>query len=424
MCESGPSDSYLQECHSAECLIDSKREPNQESSLRANSHSTVKNNIVVFTSESNKILCKNSDYHSTKNSRRKTHASSVEWKLDGLDDEIGCARTSSFVSHEELRALTGCVTRGRMLFSPKSYQDESPSVLQVVSASTSDVSRDMRDCDDHKESPPLSRAPNSIPDSVSVQFDSACYDSETVCESSLKERQLNCTGLNVAAVSKSISECNINTKSTDSNRQCFVGSLSSSIPGELNTCKPQFKHRGRLPGLEHGSPDPSVEFPLSHAKDKSLHSSWPCHHFYHSKEENSTSALCSCSAKHIPHLTTPHQVTQLLRPKQHSYNPMFQGSMGVKPTLSSLASTLSVSSCHSASDPSLSVCDRPHISYSTGVDGQVFKDKTEVSFKNNLLPWGSAHGWFNVTPIFLYSGCLPCSKLSTGEVLLAIAGRS
>ena len=394
-----PADPNQEEYHSAECLIDGKQEANRRSSLTANSHSMVKSRIVLFTHEDDKkeqqsIPRRSCDYQSVKNLGGSAHDSFVEWRLDGADDEkIGCTggmQTSGYVSHEELSALTGCVTRGRMLFSPESSQETSPSILQVVSASTSDFSRKFEkirhhhhygslECDSPKNNSLISSASNPIPDSVSVQFDSAFYDSETVCESSLKQHQLSHTGLNVAAVSRS--ECNIDIKSTDSNRQCLVDTLSCSIPGELNIGNPQFDHRPKFPGLEFGCTHQSWEFPLSH---KSLHSSWPCHHLYHGKGENSTSAVCSCSVKHAPHLTTPHQDAELLPAKQQLYLPTFKGNTGMKSSFSSsldMASALSVSSCHSASDPSLSLSGRPHISYSTGVDGQVFKDKTEVSFK-------------------------------------------
>ena len=394
MCESSdtrPADSNLKAYHSAECLIDGKREANHGNSLRANSHSMVKSRIVLFTQESDKkehqsIPCPDCDYQSVKHLGRSAHNSFVEWRLDDTADEkMGCTgrmQSSSYVSHEELSALTGCVTRGRALFSPKSSQETSPSILQVVSASTSDFSMEFEKIRHHhhygslecnlKGNPLISSASNPIPDSVSVQFDSAFYDSETIRESSLKQHQLSRTGLNVAAVSRS--ECNIDINSTDSNRQCLVDTLSCSTPGELNTYNPQFDHRPRFPHQ-------SWELPLSR---KSLHSSWSCRHLYHSKEENSTGAVCFCSVKHVPHLTTPHQDTELLPAKQQLYVPTFKGNMGVKSSFSSsldIASTLSVSSCHSASDPSLSLSGRPHISYSTGVDGQVFKDKTEVSFK-------------------------------------------
>ena len=370
--------SSLKAYHSAESLIDGKQEPKQRSCLSKE--------------KAKSSMPRNCDFHSAENFKKgSTHNSFEEWRLGGADDEIGCKRTSSSVSHEELRALTGCVTRGRVLFSPKSFQETSPSVLQVVSASTSDFSRiphchdctSSLECDKHKGNPPISCAPNSIPDSVSVQFDCTCYDSETVCES-LVEHQRSSAGLSTSAVSES--ECNIDIKSTDFNRQCMVDvPLSCSIPGELNTCK---AHRAEFPGLEHGLPDQSLEFPLSRVKEKSLHSSWPCHHFCHSHEENSTSALRSYSAKHVAHGTAPHQVARLLLAKQHSYLPTFQGNIGMKSSLSNsveVASALSISSCHSASDPALSLSERPHISYGTGVDGQVFKDKTEVSLKILLL---------------------------------------
>lgn len=369
MCESnaGAADSNLKAYHSAESLIDGKQKPKQRSCL---------NNKKAKSS-----MLQNCDFHSIENfTKGSAHNSFEEWRLCGTDDEIGCKRTSSSVSHEELRVLTGCVTRGRVLFSPKSFQETSPSVLQVVSASTSDFSitphchdyTSSLECDNHKGNPPISSATNSIPDSVSVQFDCACYDNETVCKS-LVEHQQSSAGSSVAAVSES--ECN-------NDWQCVVDApLSCSIPGELNTCN---AHRAKFPGLEHGLPDQSLEFPLSRAKEKSLHSSWPCHHFCHSQKENSTSALRSCSAKHVAHETAPHQVARLLLAKQHSYLPTFQGNIGMKSSLSNsveVASALSISSCHSASDPALSLSDRPHISYSTGVDGQVFKDKTEVSLK-------------------------------------------
>ncbi len=359
--------STLKAYHSAECLIDGKQEPKERSNLSDKK-------------EQPSMICQNYEL------KESADNSLVEGRLGVTDDEFGCTRTSGSVSLEELRALTGCVTRGRMLFSPKSFLETSSSILQVTSASTSDSSRlphhhhyaGSLECDNHEGNPHISSASNSIPDSVSVQFDSACYDSETVCQS-LVEHQQNYTGLNIAA----ISESNIDIKSTDSNRQCMVDvPLSCSIPGELNTSNAR---GAKFPGLESGSTDQSLEFSLCYAKEKSLHSSWPCHHFSHNKEENSTSALHSCSAKHVAHVTTPHQVARLLLAKQHSYLPMFQGNIGMNSSLSSsleVASALSISSCRSVSDPALSLSDRPHLSYSTGVDGQAFKDKTEVSFKN------------------------------------------
>ena len=402
MCEPRAADSNLKVCHSAECLINGE-DPNYGRSLRANSSSMVKSRIMLFSRESDKnepqgrsIPYQNCDCQNVENFERNDVDSLVEWSLDSSDDEnTGCTnrkQTSSYVSHEELRVLTGCVTRGRVLFSPKSSQETSPSVLQVVPASASDEFEGVYrnhcgspECDNHKGNPLTSSASNPIPDSVSVQFDLACYDSETICESSLKRHQLRHTGLNVAAVSRS--EYNIDIKSADSKRQCLVGTpLSCSIPSELNTCSPQFDHRTRqFPRLEQ---DSSPQFLLRHAKDNSLHGSWPCRHLYHCKGEQSTGSLCSCSVKHAPHTSSvPHQVTPLQLAKQRSFNtcfPSVKGNLIVKSSLSSsldIGSTLSVSSYHSASDPLLSLSDRPHISYSTGVDGQAFKDKTEVSFK-------------------------------------------
>jgi hypothetical protein len=371
MCESVSTRAAASNLNAAECLLDGKQEPKERSYLSDKK-------------EQQSMICQK-----LYELKRSADNSLVEGRLGVTDDELGCTRTSGSVSHEELRALTGCVTRGRVLFSPKSFLETSSPVLQATSASTSSSSRlphhhhyaGSLKYDNHKGNPPISSASNSIPDSVSVQFDCACYDSETICQS-LVEHQQSYTGLNIAA----ISESNIDVKSTDSNRQRMVDfPLSCSIPGELNTCN---AHSTKFPGLKNDSTDQSLEFSLCHAKEKFLHSSWPCHHFCHNKEENSTSALHSCSAKHVAHVTTPHQVARLLLAKQHSYLPTFQGNIGMTSSLSSsleVASALSISSYRSVSDSALSLSDRQHLSYSTGVDGQAFKDKTEVSFKNLIL---------------------------------------
>ena len=383
----------------------------------------VKSRVVLFSRISDKkdsqehmTSCQDRECLCTKkfeNSDRIDIDSSTEWSSDGTDDDesrwtnIKQTASSSYVSHEELSALKGCVTRRRALFSPKSSWEASSLTLPAPTPELPcfDFERKPHhhsECDHLKDNLLTTSVSNPVPDSVSVQFDSACYDSETVCESTSKRHQRRHTGLNVAAISRS--ECNIDGKSIDANRQCLADTLlSCSIPGELNVSSSQREERSRFPDLEEDLHHPhSWGLPLIHAKNKSLYSSWPCRQFCQCTKGKSTSSLCS--VKRTPHLTTssaPYQITPLLQTKQRPFYPHFLSNrgnpcMGMIPSFSSsldVGSTLSVSSCHSTSDPSLSLNGRQHISYSTGVDGQVFKDKTEVSFK--LLLYAKLHLHFS-----------------------------
>lgn len=398
MCEPRNPDCKLKVYHSAECLINDEEKPNRRHSVRASSHSMVKRRTMLFDGQKREAQKRFSTNH-YEGSDHSGIGSFVEQVFDAGESE--CTRkkqTSRYVSDEELFALRGCVSRRRMLFSPNLSQETSSSMPQVVCVPTSDFLNDkFEETCCHRYSSPrcdnvngyllCESVTNPIPDSVSVQFDRTFYDSETVCESTSKHHQERHTGLNVAVTSRS--ECNINMKSTDFCKQHLENTpLSCSIPVELNASTPQFEHQTRSPDMKQDTLHQSWGVPLIHAKDQTLYGSWPCRHLHKCKKKNSTCSLCACNSRHASLLTTSsvsRHVTTSLQSRQRSLYPCLfssRGTVGMKSSISSLldvASTLSISSCHSASDPSLSLGGRQHISYSTGVDGQVFKDKTEVS---------------------------------------------
>ena len=257
--------------------------------------------------------------------------------------------------------------------------------------------------------------PNSVPDSVSVQFGSAGYECETVRES--KQLQQRHSGLDITAISRS--DCNIHLQKPDNDTKSqWLTSipLSCSIPGGLNSSNQLNNTSPRLnvSSLGQGLSQPqNWGFTPYHTLDKKLCNSWPRHQLFQNRQQGLVHSNFhkgkvahmspQCSPKHTPYhtpLSSPHRSPQLLRTKcsmsqQTPYVPhppiIREREVLMKPYIPSsyeLGSTFSISSRHSVSNPSSSLCGRPHISYSTGVDGQIFKDKTEVSFfQQGKLPY-------------------------------------
>ena len=119
----------------------------------------------------------------------------VNWRSDDAEnEEDACVfkHTSKYVSHEELCALKGCVTRRRALFSPKSSSDGCSFTLQelpygtCVSEGLSKTNQENCQYNQHQSSkydveefePNLypSAVSKNVPDSISVQFGCAGYE--------------------------------------------------------------------------------------------------------------------------------------------------------------------------------------------------------------------------------------------------------
>lgn len=340
--------------------------------------------------------------------------------------------SSSSLSQEELSALKGCVTKRRTLFSPRSSSFASFMTfpeLPYCHSKLGGLSKAHDYCDkdtqhiyhgsleyDHLEEFDRNLLSSSVtnsvvPNSVSVQFGYAGYECEAICESNSKQPRQKHIGLNITAMSKS--DCNIDLqkfdqKCKDSDCQCLP--LSSSIPGELNSSGLRSQRSIGLAGLNVHS----LEQGLCHhrndnsaqSNNKTLCNSWPRQYLFQKKQlktcthNNSCKKIgtCSrCSPKHTPQLsplTSPIQSPQILRtkrPMSHQGSCIPQCSTIIRKDLQSnsclpspfeLGSTVSISSYHSVSNPSLTNGCRPHISYNAGVDGQIFKDKSEVSKVN------------------------------------------
>ena len=328
----------------------------------------------------------------------------VEWSSDDTDnEEDGCVKqTSNCVSHEELSALKGCVTRRRALFSPKSF-NEVPSFkfqeLPYCASESQGLSKASRKEAPHKQlhsdrlqefelNPCASTVSDSVPDSVSVQFGDAGYECETVCESNSRPAQQRQRGLNITAISKS--DCNIDVQKPGQKTYDFSHrSLSCSIPGELNSSSLRFPQNLNTPGKVYSFEQGLSQSENGRFSNKTLCNSWPRQQIFQCC--NRKVMRCQCSPKHASHImhsancnqSPPSIQTGNSLAHQGPYTPPATTIRGrdmlIKPYFPSsceLGSTFSISSHHSLSNPSSA---RPHISYSTGVDGQVFKDRTEVS---------------------------------------------
>ena len=331
----------------------------------------------------------------------------VEWSPYDAENECVFKQTSNYVSQEELLALKGCVTRRRALFSPKSSNKGSFTLQQLpcstsVSGGLSKASwencqhsqHQSSKCDHEELEPRLhpSATSKNVPDSVSVQFGCAGYECETVRSSSnSKQPQPRRRGLNVTAISKS--DCNINMQKAGP-QSYSVTSRCFSIPGELNSSNLSY-HQGfifpeKVYSLEQNLSQPQ-NGSIYRQKHKKLCNSWPRQQLFQKKSVggpvySKREVMCSqCSPKHVSRpvpLTSPTQSPQTfssvaLEGPRIPQLPAIKGrEMVLKPYLPSsceIGSTFSISSHHSVSPA------RPHISYNTGVDGQVFKDRTEVS---------------------------------------------
>lgn len=335
----------------------------------------------------------------------------VNWSSDDADNEENgyvIKQTSKYVSHEELRALKGCVTRRRAMFSPKSSNEGRCFTLQELPYRTcvsESLSKTNRENSQHNQchsseydvgefEPNLhpSAISENVPDSISVQFGCAGYECETVCESSSKQLQHRQRGLNVTAISKS--DCNLNVQKSCP-QSYDVSSRCVSIPGELNSSSLKYQQGFIFPDKIY-SLEQSLSQPQNGSiygrKHETLCNSWPRQQLYQTTPvggsvNSKRKVVCSqCSPKHVSHLVplasqNPQTFNSVAFQGPHI--PVMKGrEMIIKPYLPcscELGSTFSISSHHSVSNSSPA---RPHISYNTGVDGQIFKDRTEVSEKN------------------------------------------
>ena len=340
----------------------------------------------------------------------------VDWSSEDSGDEAegwSSEKVSSCVSQEELNALKGCVSRRRRLFSPRSYQAASLSTASVFqelphpalkskrrTAGRRNASSNRRSSlyehkrvqDSNSIALPSATA-SGVPDSVSVQFGRAGYECQTVRESNSKPVQHRHGGLNITAMSKSDFDIDVqkpDRRMGDAN-QCLA--LSYSIPGELNSSSLRFQDSTfsalNVPSCEQ----------CTCRNHKSLYNSWSRQQLYQSKQLGAYSDSCKrkmacshCSPQNTPQFTplsSPNRSPQLQRAKSHQVPSVRQfsrlkgrGDAVLKPYIPSsydLGSTFSISSNRSMSSTSSVLCGRPHISYSPGVDGQTFKNRTEVS---------------------------------------------
>ena len=326
---------------------------------------------------------------------------------------------------QELGSSRGCVTKSSQEDSSVKLQ-ELPYVSSMFGSLNMNSDHDKQyaleshpdsfesDCLEQLDSNLLSSVVSSkvVPNSVSVQFGSAGYECEAVCESFSNHLQHKHSGLNISARSKS--DQKLDQKNGDPCCRCLADiPLSCSIPEELNSSSPELNYSCLKSQHSTGSrrlKDHSFEQGLFWSHNQSLSqvnetNSWPRQQLFQKKNLGTSiySNLCKykhfqCSPRYSPHLTpqsSPDRSPQLKRTKnsvshQGLLFPTVRGKDKPNPFLLSsykvhVGSTFSIASQHSVSNPSSSLCDRPHISYSSGVDGQVFKDKTGVRMVNVSL---------------------------------------
>ena len=343
-------------------------------------------------------------------------------------------RSRSYVSQEELRALQGCVSRRRALFSlnqegvPLSSQTipHQKAKCKHTRAKNSQLSSDSdlfyrsatKECSNISLSENLQASRNyehveaedippsnqpAIPDTISIQFRPESQECITTQNSDGSHH------------SSHVQPCSSNTAyflpgPTDTslmNLSPQTCSKSSSIPGWLNSPRVLHKcmHQGTCDVSCLLSSREYVQSPrLSLSHDQSACNSWPRNQLtqarpYHHQEglgRHSTQSKLTCSEKSSPH-------------HQYKESSLLSATVGTEIISSDLnleifGSTSSICSVQSHQSSASVSSERPHFHYGKGIDGVEFKRKTDVSYCINVRA-------------FLYHIYVPMSTLVPHTVL-------
>ena len=293
-------------------------------------------------------------------------------------------------------------------------------------------------------SKPLGTTRKVIPDSVSVQFGPAGYECKAICETdqSIAERVLSQSKAPFAATTSHISSsttdvnCSIKKHESDHSCQCCLLHLSHSIPGRLDSSSLDRKHSMErcavcqclLCGVSQHVKDPAV----SRISQNSTHhqastcNSWPRRQICSTL--NTASPLVgestipkkqsvhvlpqTCSPFHSPQ-QSPHHSPRMLRMRYSKLSASqlkqkevgeVSSNLGMYKDITELGSTQSVCSCHShqsVSTTTSSWCDRPHITSNKGVEGSLFKDRSDVRIHS-----------------YMYLYCVTCTLFQKSGLIL------
>lgn len=368
------------------------------------------------------------------------------------------------VSREELDAMRGCVSRRRALFSPspssspkhssaietpvRSFSNKGletrvlqkimpnekvgrcnslplPHVQQISNAANHlrQQSFEYDHLEDYStENPNVTLTSKKVvPDSVSVQFGPAGYESKAVCETDQsgtcnpeKEKsQLRVTATShVYASTNDINKYSNYKKDKDQIFRNTLLPISHSIPGRLDSSSLSCKHLTEqcgicqccLCGSSRNVMDPAISRTY-HSDFQSQYSacnSWPRSQICSTvrvnarkhaangvvpKTRNSIQSLHQkCSPFCSPH-QSPRHGPYVARIKSSKFNLKENeiteaSNLLLCKNLTELGSSHSVCSCHSyqsVSTTNSSWCDHPHVMNMKGVEGQQFKDRSDVS---------------------------------------------
>ena len=302
---------------------------------------------------------------------------------------------SRYVSQEELDALKGCVMRRRAVFSPSpssspvhSYIHQKQDIHQSTPVSThslplgwktqrivdegSHIRQGSFEYDHLKDFDPYESTVN-IPNSVSVQFKFQGYEEKEVynggthdtCKHTTDRR--NSTAGNDTILSFSIPErLNLDCRDNSTACQCSYRLADNS----------HHKNRGTLRSYSYG---------LQSLQEIEKHhsgacNSWPRNELCMMKGSNGKfkqeryvdvfSPMDMRSSSYVNQHYSPLHVkySSPFFPKRQIHGGMKTSESGSNFSIYSQTTTAS------------SLADRPHCSYSKGVDGNLFKDRTAVSF--------------------------------------------
>ena len=273
------------------------------------------------------------------------------------------AGSSSHVSQEELRALRGCVSKRRVMFSsdqnsltinskcgkegrgrlPLSSHPLHLAHDRFLSSSDNHLCQNRIEYDRFS-----SLSQSSIPDSVSVQFR---YDSHE-CMSTLSSVGSHSERIEVLDCCNSTA-CN------------FVGTKNLRTAAQSN----RIACGNRIPCDEQHSSFPKItSSPLLRVShDQSYHNSWPRHRAHPNR-------LCQYTYE-IDNIKVPQSPRHLCRQEPANIVPADLLTSNLKtsePEVVGSKSSVCSTSCVSSSE-------RPRLNYIKGVDGVDFKQKTDVS---------------------------------------------
>ena len=304
-------------------------------------------------------------------------------------------KPNCYVSQEELDALKGCVTRRRAVFSPSpssspvhSYVHQrrtsqlTPSHTNslpvrrkgaVVTKKINHVHQGSFEYDHLKDYDP-SMSVGNIPDSVSVQFRLQSNDDGNQCNNGIHQQNTKNYGFDTdISLSYSIPE-RLNSA------VYYSGRHSDSRSVDNSQCISQCSHSCAFHSLQRNE-----------CNHSDMYHNWPQQKEPVSSIRNIRRALSA--QVNVNSYSPPSGRSNPVL--QHYRNSPFLGKFSSS-LLSKQQQTPSDGNFHctrtkeSGSNNSLysqttSLTERPHRSYSKGVDGNVFKDQTEVIFKLILL---------------------------------------